>query len=116
MSFRDHIVTKHVLTLRESESGDCIELKEGVTDFVQRHPYITTMAAGFVLDKTLKAARGHSKIDVATQRMKFYARTSAERRLQKELVDTLIASKHYTLVSSKSEGDAFVWTLKRTGR
>lgn len=91
-----------------------ITLKEGIADFVVKHPYMTSIAAGYVVGKALKAARTNtSTINVATNVMKFYARTVAERRIQKALVDTLISSKHYALVRTAQENGATVWTLRR---
>lgn len=117
MSSLTRFMIEQRLTFREDEWGDTvIELAEGVGDFVVDHPVLATVAAGYVLDRTIKAARGNSTIDVVTNTLKFYARTPAERRIQQQLVDTLVSSKHYKQMRKTTENGATVWILRRQPR
>lgn len=105
-----------VLTRVLAIEGDTVTLREGAGNFIADHPYMATMAAGYLVNKAIKKARGTSTVDVVTNTFKFYARTPQERRIQKQLVDTLVDSKHYTLLRRTTEGDATVWVLKRQPR
>lgn len=110
-----HMVEQRI-TFREELGDTVVEIAEGVGDFVANHPVLATVAAGYVLDRTIKAARGSATIDVVTNTLKFYARTPQERRIQQQLVDTLVDSKHYKVMRKTSENGATVWILRRQPR
>lgn len=95
---------------RFTVDGDTISLNENL---IADHPYMTSIAAGYLLDKSFKKAAGNQTVDVVTNTFKFYARTPAERRIQQQLVDSLIATKHYRLVRRTQEKGATVWMLRR---
>jgi hypothetical protein len=110
-SFRKYAVDRMI-----DDIDDQITLKEGVADVVQKHPYMTAMVAGYFLSKALKKTTPAATLDVLTQKMKFFAKNSVERKLQKAIVTTLLDSGHYALISAKAENGTFVWTIRRTGR
>lgn len=110
-SLKEHIVSRII-----TESGEDVTLNEGVANIIRDHPYMSSMVAGYFLSKALKKTAPASTIDVVTQRMKFYAHTTQERKLQKAIVDSLLSSGHFALITARTEKDAFVWTIKRTGR
>lgn len=111
----DIIVERRVLSIVEDSDGELhVHLREGISDFIVDHPGLTTMAAGYLIHKI--ASTPPKTVDVVTNTFKFFARTPAERKLQKELVDELIATSHYTLQKTYTENGVMVWVVRRRSR
>ena len=110
------MVERRMLITTSEDDTHHVSLKEGFADLIANHPVASTVAAGYLLNKAIKSARGNATIDVVTNTFKFYASTATERKIQQELVKLMIDSKHYSLLKQGTENGMTTWTLRRLAR
>lgn len=115
-TLKETMVERRMFVIESNGDEMTVALTEGACSFAARHPVLTTVAAGYLINKAVNGVKGTSTINVTSNTFKFYARNATERKLQKELVDLMVASKHYSLLRTSTENGAYVWTLRRRPR
>ena len=91
---------------RPKKGGIVQKAAQGAMKFVT-NPVVAGMVAGYAID-AIRKYRSNKKYTT-----RFFAADAVEKKFYKKMIDDLMKTGHYKLVSQKYVGGGYLWELRR---